>query len=449
MSIFIILVMSICTAFSLFHVLNSIKAVKEQPKKSFEKEKDFISILIPCYNEAGILNSTIKGIKEIIKQYPNSEFIFINDGSKDNTLNMLDQLLSLKITKMKKEGNLKYEKIKNTYQSTKYKNIYVIDKENGGKADSLNAGISYSTHELVVTLDADTILDKYSLDHINDAFKDNSVIAGGGNVNIIQGGQMNGNPLKFDMMLMIKMQIIEYLKGFMILKMSLARINALSVISGAFGIFRKDVLFEVGGYRNTVGEDIDITLKFHQYIFEHKDKKMIFLPHAISYTECPNNWKDLFNQRVRWQKAFIDCLVKYFKELNKTAFTRTVSFFFMFDSFLIGTIATSFTLCYLIYVLTIGISSNTVYIILIYLLFSVTVNLLNSFIGLYNAKKYGLVIRKEDRFKLAVVVLAELFIYRFIYMFFIMYGSIAYFIKKDGWNKVSRTGDEYFEEKTA
>ncbi|WP_100373926.1 glycosyltransferase family 2 protein [Bacillus sp. FJAT-45037] len=443
-----IIMITICTALPLFHVMNALGALREKDQYNFHKDtKNMkgISVLVPCYNEEVILSSTIQGVRDILKVYPHAEFIFINDGSSDRTLDVLTEELGNKISLKSFAKRLTYQLVLATYKSTRLPNTYIIDKNNGGKADSLNAGIDFASNDIIVTLDADTILEKNSLHVINSAFEDENVIAGGGLVNIIQGGQMSGKGLSLGIKYIVRFQIFEYLKGFMIYKTSLARSNALSVISGAFGIFRKSILLEVGGYRNTVGEDIDITMKFQKYVLDNKGKKILFLPHAICYTECPESWRDLFKQRVRWQKAFVDCLIIYFRVMLRSIFKRSVSFFFIVDAFIVGTLATSFTLVYLVYLLTLGYSEKSFFIIGLYLALSVTLNLISCLAALYIIKRHGMHIANGSRKHLVMTILGELFFFRFVFMFYVMVGSLLYFVNKEGWNKVQRTGNKYLE----
>lgn len=429
-----------CTVLPLFHIYNACRVSRHdrQPVSVKPNREIGMSILIPCYNEERIIKSSIPGMNQV--KYENKEIIFINDGSTDSTMHILREELSLVPLSDRGQKRLKYEYVKGFYRSSRFENIYVIDKVNGGKADSLNAGADFASMELVVTLDADTILKEDALDVVNRSFQSNEVIAAGGMVHVLQGGR-GRTTLKSKMI--VRLQILEYIKGFYIYKASLAKLNALAIISGAFGVFNRDVLLSLGGYRKTIGEDIDVTMKFQKYRLENPDKKIEFLPDAVGYTECPENWKDLFKQRVRWQKAFIDCVIMYFPVLIKTLFNRRVSFFFIVDSFLTGTVTTTITIVYLL-LLPFLYESVFLHVITRYLLFAVSLNLLYTFIALRIAKTYGMIYEKREKWLWGSTIVTDLMLFRFIYMVYVVCGSLLYFVNKDGWNKVQRTGREYY-----
>jgi cellulose synthase/poly-beta-1,6-N-acetylglucosamine synthase-like glycosyltransferase len=437
----------LCTLLPIIHLINANSLLKHKNiyKRIKPKKEKGMSILIPCYNEEGILIETLRGMNKV--EYNDKEIIFINDGSTDETLEILKKALFLKSYDQEMKGDLSYKPVKGIYRSTIYKNIYVIDKLNGGKADSLNVGIDFASKELVITLDADTILKEDSLDIINRAFDDKNVIAGGGMVSILQGGQHKSRNLSFKSKMIVRFQIFEYLKGFYIYKASLAKFNALSIISGAFGVFDREILIKLGGYRHTIGEDIDITMKFQEYKLQNPTSKIIFIPQAVAYTECPENWMDLFKQRVRWQKAFIDCAIKYSPLLIKTIFKRSVSFFFLVDALLVGTLATSFTILYLLFLPLF--SDDFVNILIIYLIFSYSINFLYSVMAFKISNGYGVKIKGKDLLRFFNTVILDLAIFRFINMFFVISGTILYFFNKNDWNKVKRTGRVYYEEKAS
>ncbi|MFB7142597.1 glycosyltransferase [Gottfriedia sp. NPDC056225] len=443
-----ILILFLCTFFPLLHMINALPIFLKRKKiihNQVRKNKR-ISILIPCYNEESIIETAIKGMK--ILDYSAKEVIYINDGSQDNTMNILHELLRLVPEDRKISNQLKSNEIKNFYKSTVFPNVYVIDKINGGKHDALNAGIMYSKNELVVTLDADSILDENALQVLNEVFQDDNVIAAGGMVHPLQGVRFKRKKVERTLSVnhVIRFQVFEFIKGFYINRVSLAKFDALSVISGAFGVFNREILLKVGGYRKTLGEDIDITLKFQQYILKNPGMKMVFVPNAVCYTECPETWKDLFKQRIRWQKAFIDCIVYYFPMLIKTFLFRTVSFFMLIDSFILGTVAIYFTIFNLGYMFITNLK-HAQSLLLIYLLGVVSLNIIYSLFALYLARYYGVEFKGKEMIRLAITIILDLFVYRFVTLFFVLIGTVSYFINRNDWNKVSRSGRVYDLEK--
>ncbi|WP_226682151.1 glycosyltransferase family 2 protein [Sutcliffiella horikoshii] len=441
---FAVLLFLLTIMFPIFHIINAIYASKgkKQQTTGIISEKG-ISILIPCYNEESIIQTTIDSIEKM--PYKAAEYIFINDGSTDKTMMALFNLLELKIVyKDYPLTRLEFMPIKNIYKSEKFPNIMVIDKVNGGKADALNAGIILATHELIITLDADSILDDQALSIINEKFEDESIIAAGGMVQILQGSRRSGNKLmpSLKSKLIVRLQLLEYLRGFYVYKASLARSNALSIISGAFGVFRKEVLLEVNGYRKTVGEDIDITLKIQKYLESKKGSRVVFIPEACCYTEVPETWKDLYNQRIRWQKAFTDCLVIYHKDYCKSIFSKKLPFFFLIDSFFVGVVCSYlFLMSILPIIFNVGhINSEFV---MLYLIISTCSNLTYSIVSIWIARKYSFILPVSEKTKLANTIILDLLLFRFLNILVICIGTIAYFIKKEGWNKVARTGRDY------
>jgi biofilm PGA synthesis N-glycosyltransferase PgaC len=422
--------------FPLFHLVMVLVRPEKKLRINRSKPQQGMTILIPCYNEQSILQTTIEGLKRI--DYTNYEIIFINDDSKDNTLKVLDILLDLGPSFIRYDNPIAHAEVRNFYKSKKYPNVFVIDKSNGGKADCLNAALVYANHDLVVTLDADTILDEEALLIVNQRFKERT-IAGGGNVRILQGFSGTSNRFSFNLKHIIRFQIIEYMKGFGILKHSLSKVNALLVISGAFGIFNRRILIELGGYRKTVGEDIDITLKFQDYISRNPTYKMIYIPQAICYTECPESWGDLYKQRIRWQKAFVDCIIRYRKTLLKSVFSRPVSFFMVFDALIVGTLTSYIAMAYIITLLFVPNSPITVVLIF----YSLTINFLWDLFAIIKAIKNGQRYKFKDTFRIAVTIILELTVFNLIRCFYVMVGTGLYFFNQNDWNKVTRTGALY------
>lgn len=415
-------------------------------KKSYEVisfdglDRKSMSLLIPCYNEEVVIKSAISSIKKL--SYSNLEVIFINDGSSDRTLDILKKEFKLKKISYK-SGVLESKDIINTYESKTNKNIFVIDKVNGGKADSLNAGINLSSNQYVVTLDADSILKEDALDYINYTLQDEDVIAVGGNVVAAQG-VCNYNGSKIYTTLKSKyierVQFIEYLRGFYILKNSYSKINALSVISGAFGVFNKDIMFEVGGFADTVGEDIDITIKFSKYAKDN-NKKIAYNDRALCFTELPNTWGDLSKQRIRWQKAFLDAIKNHRAFILKNIITNSLAFVMLFESFLLLYLTTIVTLvgyiCLFGYILRGHTIDSRVYIMFAIGIFMFILHNVITFRIMDNT---CLSREKLSISEIIITLFYEFLFYRPIMNIIIIYGSIEFIFKPGGWNKVSRIG---------
>ncbi|CDQ20795.1 glycosyltransferase family 2 protein [Halobacillus karajensis] len=456
MEILIMVFFILSVTFPVLHLYHSLPWFREPNERSNNREAELkkwmmdheqedekgISILVPCFNETGILETSIENMKSL--PYSQLEVLYINDGSTDDTLRYLDEMLQLKPCKLSTDGQLSYEQVKETYQSELYPNIYVIDKENGGKADALNAGVDYSRNEITITLDADTILEDMALPAVNDTFNDDDVVAAGGMVHVLQAkSKHSSNRLSLRKTnMLLRVQVLDFLKAFYISKLSLVRFKGLAVISGAFGIFRKQVLQDVGGYRKTIGEDIDITLRIHEFIAKHKNFKICFISDAVGYTELPETWKDLTKQRLRWQKAYIDCIIHFRSFFGKTMFSKAVSFFYVFEAFLIGTLA-SYIMTVIVIVNMIN-SPQDLFLsyVFFYMFWIFLFGVIYDVVAIKQGKHYGFTFNRKDGFRLFSAVIFDIFVYRFVTMYFVMYGSISYFFNKK-WNKVSRTGRKY------
>ncbi|MWV43016.1 glycosyltransferase [Paenibacillus sp. HJL G12] len=402
----------------------------ELPEKS-------ISVLVPAYNEELTIKNCIDATEGL--NYRNYEVIIINDGSKDQTFQTLDELLDLEVSDREADYKLSYAPIKGIYQSRKYKHIFVIDKFNGGKADSLNAGIDCANSDIVITLDADSMLEVNSLAYVNQYFYDDDVIALGGTVKIVQGAEKKNGIIqeRFKGKGIIKSQVISYVHGFYVRKLTQSAFNSIVVISGAFGAFYKNILVDVNGFRSTVGEDIDITLKIHEFIKANNlKKKLVYAPEAVCYTECPENLTNYYKQRIRWQKAFIDCILIYWSKLSKK-FSFGVSIFFAIDGFVLGTLSAFTTIIFLIQAIFTG--TNLLH-ALILMLAVVIFNMLQVGIALYLCKKYGSNYSFIDYVKMFVFSQVELLTYRNLHFYLNIVGTFKYFDNDEGWGFVERKG---------
>lgn len=271
-----------------------------------------VSVLVPAYNEEATIAGSVRSMLQL--NYPEYEVVVINDGSKDGTMAALQREFSLLPFPEASWQRLRTKTVRGIYRSATYPTLRVIDKENGGKADALNAGINAARYPLFCGVDADSVLERDSLRRVIEPFlEDPRTIASGGTVRIANGCTVDSgfltsvglprNPLAL-------LQIVEYLRAFLFGRLGWSPLNAVLIISGAFGIFRKEVVVEAGGYRHdTVGEDMELVVRLHR-LFRARGTpyRIVFVPDPICWTEAPESLRVLKNQRVRWQRGLSESL---------------------------------------------------------------------------------------------------------------------------------------------
>lgn len=307
-----------------------------------------ISLLVPAYNESATIVDSVKNLLSL--DFPEYELIVINDGSKDETLQLLIDAFHLLPFKQPYKKSLETKEIRTVYRSAKDARLIVLDKENGGKADALNAGINVSAYPVIVSIDADSILEKSSLIKIIYSFvSDPTCIAVGGIVRIGSGceiveGQLtevglSKNPI-------VALQTTEYLRAFLTGRLGFDAMGMLLIISGAFGAFNKAAVIEAGGYsRNCVGEDMELVVKLHE-LMHRKNKKysVRFLPDPICWTQPPERFSDLKKQRKRWHIGLIDSLLRHREMLFNPKYGRIgmvcLPYYWIFE--LIGPVVETF-----------------------------------------------------------------------------------------------------------
>jgi cellulose synthase/poly-beta-1,6-N-acetylglucosamine synthase-like glycosyltransferase len=271
-----------------------------------------VSILVPAYNEEATIATSVRSMLQL--DYPEFEVIVINDGSRDGTLQALREAFALVPFEEAYWRRLAVKPVRGIYRSARHPNLRVIDKENGGKADALNAGINASRCPLFCGVDADSILERASLRRVVAPFlEDPSVIASGGTVRIANGCTVRDGFLEsvgLPARLLALLQIVEYLRAFLFGRMGWTPINAVLIISGAFGLFRKETVVAAGGYRSdTVGEDMELVVRLHRL---HREAgtpyRIVFVPDPICWTEAPESLRVLRSQRTRWQRGLAESL---------------------------------------------------------------------------------------------------------------------------------------------
>src|ERR1700730_11747334 len=274
-----------------------------------------ITLLAPALNEEKSIRLSIRNLLEL--DYPELEVIVINDGSKDRTLQELQDEFKLRQIRMVYVQEVPSARIRGAYRSDADPRLLVIDKESGGsKADAVNAGLNAATSPYVCIVDSDSMLERDALLRIMlPVLADpQHVVAVGGIIRIINGSEIqDGQPLRVRLARksIEVVQVIEYLRAFLIGREAWAQGNMMMVISGAFGLFRTDLVRAIGGYRvKAIGEDFDLVARMHRHLLEKgKEYRMQFVPDPVCWTEAPSDLKSLGRQRARWQKGLLDTLL--------------------------------------------------------------------------------------------------------------------------------------------
>lgn len=274
-----------------------------------------ISLVAPAYNEGLTIIDNVKSLMSIM--YNNYEVIVINDGSKDDTLSKMITAFDLVRVDFDLHEVLKTKPVRGIYKSRNraFKKLMVVDKENGGKADALNVGLNISQKKLVACIDVDCIIEPDALLKMVKPFleQEDDVIASGGVVRIANSCVVEEGRLievRLPEKLIARFQVLEYIRAFLLGRMAWSRLNGLLLISGAFGLFRRDIAIEAGGYNhNTVGEDMELVVRMRTYLQELKRKyRVVYIPDPLCWTEAPGNYQILGRQRNRWARGTFETL---------------------------------------------------------------------------------------------------------------------------------------------
>ena len=271
-----------------------------------------VSILVPTYNEEKSITASVRSFLAL--RYPEFEVIVVADGPRDRTLEVLKEAFQLVKVDWVFRKSLPTKPIRGVYRSLSHPNLLVVDKENGGKADALNAGLNFARYPLFCAVDADSLLDPEALLRASRLFlEDERVLAVGGTIRPLNGAQVREGiveVLHLPRGFLEKMQIIEYARAFFMGRAGWSAMDALLIISGAFGLFRRTEALRVGGYRtDTVGEDMELVVRLHRRAREEgRDYRILYTPDPICYTEVPSDWNTLRRQRNRWHRGLWEVL---------------------------------------------------------------------------------------------------------------------------------------------
>jgi cellulose synthase/poly-beta-1,6-N-acetylglucosamine synthase-like glycosyltransferase len=293
-----------------------------------------IAIIAPAHNEESSIRVAVRNLLQL--DYPELEVIVVNDGSEDRTLEELRDEFRLRLVRAVYVPEAQSAPVRGLYRSDADPRLRVIDKEPGGsKADAVNAGLNAVNSPYVCVVDADSVLERDALLRIMIPIlaDPKRVVAVGGIIRVLNGSEIQGGTLRrvrLPRKSIEVIQVIEYLRAFLIGREAWAQGNMLTIISGAFGLFRTDLVRAVGGYRSrAIGEDFDLVARLHRHLLEKgADYQIRFVPDPMCWTEVPSDLKSLGRQRARWQKGLLDVLWPNRDMLFRPRYGRIGSFAF-------------------------------------------------------------------------------------------------------------------------
>lgn len=285
-----------------------------------------ISIIIPAHNEVKTIEESIRA--QLNLDYPLYELVVVNDGSTDGTLERLNEAFDLYEVPPAFPCRLKHKTVLGYYRSHQNPGLVVVDKENGGKADALNAGLNIARYPLCATVDADTLTDTRALKRVVRPFLLGSNAAGaGGTIRVANGCMFSEGKVidpRVPKRFLAGVQVPEYLRAFLFGRLGWNRLGGNLLVSGAFALFQRRLVLDIGGYKtDSITEDLELTVSMHRDLLQKKeDYTLPFVPDPVAWTEVPEDLKSLGNQRERWHRGLLSTLLHHKKMLGNPRYGR-------------------------------------------------------------------------------------------------------------------------------
>ena len=403
------------------------------------------TLIAPAYNEEASCRESTRSFLSL--EYPDYEVILVNDGSTDGTLEALREEFDLAPAPRFPTAQIETARVRGVYRSRTRPDLWVIDKENGGRADALNAGINYCRTPLFCLTDADTIIERDALMRLVMPFlEDEKTVASGGVIRIANGCTVQRGMVKnvrLPRKLIPSFQVLEYLRSFLSGRVGWDALQIMFLVSGAFGLFRRDAVVEVGGLAaDSIGEDMELTVRLHRHFREADAPYSVhFVPDPVAWTEAPATLRVLGRQRDRWQRGLMDTLSRHRRMLFNPKYGRlgfvAYPYFFFFE--MLGPIIEFTGYIVFLAILVLGIASLPF--ALAFLLVAV---LLGTVLSIISVGLEEMSFRRYERFgdlvRLFGLAFFENLGFRQAITYYRLRGIFSYFRGEQSWGEMERQG---------
>ena len=346
--------------YTLCLILLSAREVRRRVAAHFVEDLDLIdagdltkplTMIVPAFNEEVTIVDRVNSLVQC--DYPRFEVVVISDGSSDRSLDRLKQAFRLRRTELPYRPAIGTARVLALYEATaplpsSVTRLIVIDKENGGKADAVNAGINASTAPYFVSLDAESILDQRALKELMRLIQeDGRVVAAGGPVAIANGCIIRNSrvvSVGLPTRSLAQFQLVEYLRSFLTASTGLDLVRSILIPTGIVALFEKETVIRAGGYltpflkhrithqyvgeqMGTVCEEMEIIVRLQRFVLDKlQNRRIVFLPHPVAWTEVPETFGSLKKQRGRWYRGLREALRYHRGMLWREQYGKTGSF---------------------------------------------------------------------------------------------------------------------------
>jgi len=404
-----------------------------------------LSMLVPAYNESATILQSVQALLALY--YPNLEVVVVNDGSKDNTLSLLIERFELVRINPMYQQSVPAKPARGLYRSRTHPNLLVVDKENGGRSDALNAAINLATGELVCAIDADTIIEPEGLERLIRPFlTGRDVVAAGGTIRPVNGCIVQRGRVVIvhaPTRALAGIQVVEYIRAFLFGRVGWNRLGGNLIVSGAFGMFRRDALVAKGGYERTcICEDMEAVVGVRRWGYEQSiSQRVVYIPDPVGWTEVPESTRVLGKQRDRWHNGLTDVIWRHRRVLFNPSYGAMgmVSFpYFLLVEWL-GPFVEAIGLLILPFLLFFG-AVNVPFAILFFLVaygYGLILSISSLLLEEFSFHRHETI---RDRALLVIWTMLETFGYRQLTVYWRIRGAWNFFRGRSEWGAMERRG---------